>query len=276
MTQALNWRTRIRVGLARIAWARGLVEEAFDEIERASGFAIQFGVHQELRNVRAQQARFWLAAHQVALARRWANSCELDPYLPPEYERRVEHLTYARLLLHEGRPDLALRMLQRIDQQAEAAGRHGERVEVQVLTALAHMADDNSADANKSLCCALELGCTGAYLRSFLDEGEDLAPLLRHAAFRGAHRDYAQRLLAEIDGTAVTDRLSRSSTPDALSEREVEVLQLVAAGMANRDIGHRLFISEKTVKTHLSNILGKLGAANRTQAVERARRVGLL
>jgi DNA-binding NarL/FixJ family response regulator len=61
-----------------------------------------------------------------------------------------------------------------------------------------------------------------------------------------------------------------------LSERELEVLRLVAAGLANRDVGRRLFISEKTVKKHLSNILGKLGATNRTQAVDHARRLGLL
>jgi ATP/maltotriose-dependent transcriptional regulator MalT len=65
-------------------------------------------------------------------------------------------------------------------------------------------------------------------------------------------------------------------SPDALSEREVEVLRLVAEGLANRDIGKRLFISEKTVKTHLSNIMGKLGAANRTQAVDQGRHLGLL
>jgi DNA-binding NarL/FixJ family response regulator len=63
---------------------------------------------------------------------------------------------------------------------------------------------------------------------------------------------------------------------EALSEREVEVLRLVAAGLANRAIGQRLFITEKTVKKHLSNILGKLGATNRTQAVDQARRLGLV
>ena len=73
-----------------------------------------------MRNARAQQARFWLASNQLALARRWADSCDLDPYLPPEYERQVEHLTFARLLIQEGRPDLALRILQRIDEQAKA------------------------------------------------------------------------------------------------------------------------------------------------------------
>ena len=64
--------------------------------------------------------------------------------------------------------------------------------------------------------------------------------------------------------------------PDALSEREIEVVRLVAAGLSNRDIAQHLFISEKTVKTHLSNIMGKLGVSNRTRAVERARHLGVL
>ena len=70
--------------------------------------------------------------------------------------------------------------------------------------------------------------------------------------------------------------LGPSDMPDALSEREVEVLRLVAAGLSNRDIGQHLFISEKTVKTHLSNIMGKLGVGNRTQAVDQARYLGLV
>jgi LuxR family maltose regulon positive regulatory protein len=229
-----------------------------------------------LRNAKAFQARFWLASRQIALARRWADSCELDPYLPPEYERQVEHLTYARLLVHEGRPDLALRILRPIDERAAAAGRHGERVEVLVLTALAHKAAGDAAAAFRALHEALGLGEPSGYLRAFADGGEELAALLRHAAARGGHREYVQRLLGALAGAGPADRPDRLRAAEGLSEREVEVLRLVAAGLANRAVGARLFISEKTVKTHLSNIMGKLGAANRTQAVDQARRLGLL
>jgi LuxR family maltose regulon positive regulatory protein len=105
-----------------------------------------------------------------------------------------------------------------------------------------------------------------------------IAPLLRHAATRGAHREYARRLLAAIDGTAApaVPTTHRPGMVESLSDRELEVLRLVAVGLPNRDIGQRLFISEKTVKTHLSNILGKLETTNRTQAVDQARRLGLL
>ena len=86
---------------------------------RPSPSRTKLGTLQTCENARAQQARFWLASNRPALARRWADSCDLDPYLPPEYERQIEHLTYVRLLVQEGRPDLALRILQRIDERAK-------------------------------------------------------------------------------------------------------------------------------------------------------------
>jgi LuxR family maltose regulon positive regulatory protein len=276
MTQSLHWRDRIRVGLARVAWTRGATEDAFDQIEQAINFAANAGLMQDMRNARAHQARFWLASNDLALARRWADSSELDPYLPPEYERQVELLTFARLLVQEGRADLALRILQRIDKQAVAFGRYGERVEIQIVTALAHKALGASVEAFTSLNSALKLGEAGGYVRIFVDEGEALASLLRHAAARAGQRDYVQRLLAEFGRTEVVGQPNQSASQDGLSDREVEVLRLVAAGLANRDVGRRLFISEKTVKTHMSNIMGKLGATNRTQAVDQARRLSLL
>jgi LuxR family maltose regulon positive regulatory protein len=276
MTGGIHWRGRIRVGLARVAWARGESDEASDLLEHALGSAAQLGNAQEARNVRAWQARFWLASGHLALARRWADSCDLDPTTPPEYAREVEHLTHVRLLLREGRPDRALRILEPIRDQAAAAGRDGDLVEIAILTALAQKGSGNSAGALRSLDRALELGEPGGYFRVFVDEGEDLAPLLRHAAGRGAYRDDAKRLLAEIDGINPPEQTEIPGTPEALSEREVEVLRLVVSGSSNRAIGEHMFISEKTVKKHMNNILSKLGAANRTQAVDRARRLGLL
>ena len=274
-TGAVIWRPQICLGLARLAWARGEPEAAFDEVERAIEYAGQRGSVQQARHARAELARFWLASGQLALAHRWAESCELDPYLPPEYERQIEHLTFVRFLIQDGRPDLALRVLDAVQRRAEASGRAGELVELHVLRALAHKAGGDHPSALFALDRALALGAPAGYVRVFADEGEALAPLLRHAAARGAHRDDAQRLLAAVEGTAAA-RPAPAGGAEALSDREVEVLRLVAAGLPNREVGLRLFISEKTVKKHLSNILGKLGATNRTQAVDQARRLELL
>src|SRR5215204_4636002 len=275
-TQTLTWRSRIRVALARVMWAQGEREAALDEIERAIGFANQLGTLQLVRDAGAQQARFWLSSNRLALAERWADSCDLDPYMPPEYERQIEHLTYVRLLLQQNRPDLALAILQRIDQLAVETGRHGDRVEILLLTALAHKASDQATEAFTALHDALTMGSQGGYLQTFVAEKERLIPLLRHASARISHRDYVKSILAEMTHAAVATPLGPSDMPDALSEREVEVLRLVAAGLSNRDIGQHLFISEKTVKTHLSNIMSKLGVGNRTQAVERAQHLSVL
>jgi LuxR family maltose regulon positive regulatory protein len=276
MTRALQLRARIRSGLARIAWAQGEIEEALDEVDQAIDCARQLGTLTEIRSARAQQARFWIASRQLGLARRWVDSCELDPYLPAEYERQEEHLTYVRLLIKERQPDLALNTLKSLQTQAEAAGRQGDLVEILLLSALAYKVQEIPNDALQSLYGALELGERYGYVRIFVDEGEELASLLRHAAARGRHRDYAQRLLDEIQGTALTEALRQSDANSLLSEREAEVLRLVAAGLPNRDIGQRLYISEKTVKTHMGSILGKLRVTNRTQAVDQARHLGLL
>jgi len=123
---------------------------------------------------------------------------------------------------------------------------------------------------------SLAIGETGGFVRVFADEGGSVLPLLRHATTRGPFRDYSQRLLTVIEGTAAMPVPVQSDMIEPLSEREVEVLRLVASGLPNRDIGHHLFITEKTVKKHLSNILGKMQSANRTQAVDQARRMGWL
>ena len=204
-TQTLTWRSRIRVALARVMWAQGEREAALDEIERAIGFANQLGTLQLVRDASAQQARFWLSSNRLALAERWADSCDLDPYMPPEYERQIEHLTYVRLLMQQARPDLALAILQRIDQLAVESGRQGDRVEILLLTALAHKACDHATEAFTALHDALTMGSLGGYLRTFVAEEERLTPLLRHAAARISHRDYVKSIMAEITQAAVAD-----------------------------------------------------------------------
>jgi LuxR family maltose regulon positive regulatory protein len=275
-TNSMLWRCEICLGLARVAWARGDFEVAFDEVERAISFGNEAGMRSQVRYARAHQARFWLAAGRLALARLWAESCEIDPYDTSAYERFYEHLTYVRILIADDQFDLAHAMLSTIGERAKVAGRSGDLVEINLLTAIARKREGNHAEALEAIDRALTLGGPGGYVRVFVEEGETIAPLLRHISTRGANRDLAQRLLADIDGSVATSPQTETDLIDALSEREVEVLRLVSAGLANRSIGDHLFITEKTVKKHLSNILSKLGASNRTQAVDQARRMKLL
>src|SRR5262249_5223472 len=150
-TQTLLWRFWTCFGLARLAWARGEVETAFDELDRAVASAGRTGAAQPVRDLRAHHARLSLAPGRTALARRWFASVGLGPYLPATYERQTAQLTFVRLLLAEDRPALALKLLAAVADLAAAQGRTGDLVEVAVLQALAQKGVGDHAAALAAL-----------------------------------------------------------------------------------------------------------------------------
>jgi ATP/maltotriose-dependent transcriptional regulator MalT len=199
-SQALHWRSRIRIGLARTAWAGRDHEAALAEIDRALDAAETIGNVQDARSARAWQARFWLESGQLGQARRWADDSDLSSGLEPTYGQQVEYLTLARLLIRERQPDRARIILQRLADQADAAGRVSDLVEIEVLAAIALMAEGDHAGARNSLNHALELGRAGGFLRVFVNEGERLESLLRQKVADEEHRDYAARILEVVEG----------------------------------------------------------------------------
>lgn len=183
-------------------------------------------------------------------------------------------------------------MLEGLHQLASAQGRVGSRIEVRVLQALALAACGEEAEALDALAEALTLGCPEGYVRVFVDEGAPVADLLGKLT---AVRSTAPALAAAVPPgylRQLVDAINQESEPiptarrgaarpvpgliEPLSARELEVLELLAAGRANRQIADELFVALDTVKKHVSHILGKLGASNRTQAVVRARDLGLI
>ena len=275
MTGSLQWQGRIQVGLARIAWARGQHEATHSHLEKGRACARTTGNAQELRTINAWQARFWIASRQTDLVRQWAQDYGWDLSQSADYERQVEYLAYVRFLIWDRRPGLALSVLAAFGELAEAAGRQGDMIEISMLAALAHNAAGDTASAYRSLRHSLALGYPNDHVRLFIDEGEDLAPLLRQEALRSDHRAFVQRLLSGIEGVGMSESTGSVDQTFDLSEREIEVLRLAGTGMPNREIGIRLFISEATVKRHMNHLLRKLGAANRIQATQRARDIGL-
>ena len=160
----------------------------------------------------------------------------------------------------------------------------GSVIEILVLQALAHEAQGNIPLALAPLERALALAEPEGYVRIFVDEGLPMAHLLSAAATQGMMPDYIGQLLAVFEAEAQkredTSYLSPASPAqpliEPLSQRELEVLQLIAQGLSNREISERLFLALSTVKGHNRNIYGKLQVQRRTEAVARARELGLL
>lgn len=181
----------------------------------------------------------------------------------------------------------ALRLLDRLQQAAQAGGRLGSVIEIGVLQALAHQAQGTLTPALVALEHALRLAEPEGYVRTFVAEGLAMARLLSAAAVQGILPDYIGKLLAafepvEAEAQPPADKAAlRPASPaqpliEPLSTREMEVLQLMAYGLSNGEISARLYLALSTVKGHNRNIFDKLQVQRRTEAVARARELGLL
>ena len=272
---------------SRVQAALGAREAAFALLQRAYAIAPQVGGAHVVRRVQALEALVQLRFGQSAATTRWARS--LTPLATPDLLlSELEGLVQARLQLAEAQPEAALQFLQNLLLAAETAERLGSVIEILVLQACAQSMLGQLESALDTVERVLALAEPEGYVRVFADEGAPLAELLRAVGRRSsaAHlRPYLSRLLApfaEITPTppslpAVTS-VRPSATPllEPLTEREQAVLNLVAEGASNEQIATTLVISIHTVRKHVSNILAKLAVASRTEAVARARQLGLL
>jgi LuxR family maltose regulon positive regulatory protein len=181
-----------------------------------------------------------------------------------------------RILLALGQPAEALPVLARLLEGAEKAGRIRSLIEILALQARALRARGDADQALSTLARALALAEPEGYVRTFLDEGEALARLLHRALMRGIAPGYVSELLAASGESTQPGAPVAQALVEGLTERETEVLRLIAAGLSNREIAQELVVAMSTVKSHINHIYGKLDVKNRTQAIARARTLGLL
>jgi ATP/maltotriose-dependent transcriptional regulator MalT len=284
----------LATGLATLAWirqAQGDPAGALDAIEQAEGVAATSGVASLLNPVPALRARLLLAQGDLAAAARWTQERGLGADDQPSYPHEPEYLVLARVLLAQGRPDQALGLLQRLHASATAQRRLGSLIELQALRALALAASGDEPGALAALAEALTPACPQGYVRVFADEGAPMGALLgrlvaaqrtQQPAARGVPLDCLGRLLRAFDATRAVAHAGRGAAAavpgliEQLTERELQVLGLLAAGRSNQGIAQELVVSLDTVKKHVSHVLDKLGVANRTEAVARARELGLI
>jgi LuxR family maltose regulon positive regulatory protein len=277
--------------LARIRQAQGDQAGALEAITEAERVGLSSTVVALFNPVPALRARLALARGEVAEAARWIQDRGLGPGDQPSYPREREYLVLARVLLAQHAPDRALGLLERLHHLAVVQGRMGSVIEIRALQALARHASGDEPAGLAALAEALTLAVPEGYLRVFVDEGAPMATLLGRLLTTPATTQVAaaavppvflDRLLEAFEqaGQAALPRSRRGAALPglvaALSGREVEVLGLLAAGKSNPAIAEELVITLDTVKRHVTHILDKLGAANRTQAVARARELGLL
>ncbi len=268
--------------LGRVARARGETQLAAEAFQQAMQLApvqrrTSFVAHHDA------QAQLWRyqpnALQLVQASGRWPQS--------PTYMAEAVHLTLARVWLDRDRLADVIQLLNIIRPAAEAAGRLGRVIEMCVLEALTHQANDDLASALAALEQALTLAAPAGYTRIFVDEGEPMAALL--AQVTGTQRSYARQLLAAFEqggkgawrheGDGSAPRLSHSPAApliEPLSDREQEILRFIAVGLSSQDMAQRLVLALSTVQWHIKNIYSKLDVHSRTQAVARARELGLL
>ena len=276
--------------MARIREAHGDPAGALEAMDEAGQAGLSPQVIALLNPVPSQRARLLLARGDVHAAAQWATAAGLSPDDEPDYPQEPAYLVLARVLLAQNSHGPALTLLQRLLDAAASQGRAGSIIEIQALRALALAARGDHAAALGALTEALTLACPQGYVRVLADEGTPIGALLaqlpvarlgqQNAAGR-IDPGYLAALLRACSHTDAVPPPSRTvgAAPgliEPLTGRELEVLRLLAAGRSNQRIAHDLVVALDTVKKHVTHILGKLGAANRTEAVARARQLGLI
>ncbi|MBA3641774.1 MAG: tetratricopeptide repeat protein [Acidobacteria bacterium] len=282
----LDTRHRWYVAMARIKEAQGDFDGALDLLDEAERQYVK-GADPDVRPVAALKAQVWVAQGRLAEALGWARERSLSVDDDLSYLREFEHITLARVLIAQSKSGResrsiheAVGLLERLLKAADEGERTGSVIEILVLQAHAHAARGDFPRALAPLERALLLAEPEGYVRIFVAEGEVMQTLLRHAAAAGTTPSYTRRLLSFFDTPACLVSTPAQTTAADLAEpltaREVEILRLIAAGMRNHEIADLLFISVSTVKRHIANTYGKLGASHRTEAIARANELNLL
>ncbi|HWQ75568.1 MAG TPA: LuxR C-terminal-related transcriptional regulator, partial [Syntrophomonas sp.] len=185
----------------------------------------------------------------------------------------IPWFTYVRVRLAQGKVEGLDQLLAGVRRDVESKQWKSLAIETMILEALVFDAGGNSEAALGALKDALVLAENENYLRLFADEGQPMLQLLKQAKRKGICVGYVTKILSLFSQSA---EKKNHNSPDCLTKREMEILELICDGAANKEIAERLYISLPTVKNHIYNIYGKLDIDNRAQAVVRAQELGLL
>jgi LuxR family transcriptional regulator, maltose regulon positive regulatory protein len=270
---------RSRVAKAGLLRAEGDLGRALRMVDEA-GTVFDSDFSPEVRPIAAVRARLWVEQGRDHDALRWAEGSGLSVADDLAYVHEFEHVTLARALLAGSRGastgrglDEVAAFLERLLQAAEEGRRTGSVIELLVLIALARRQQADTEAALAALGRALVLAEPEGFVRVFLDEGRTMKALLGEARDHGSV--YAARLLTGA-GDPTKPASDRQGLVEPLSERERDVLRLLATDLSGPEIAGELVVSLNTVRTHTHRIYAKLGVGNRRLAVRRAQDLDLL
>lgn len=273
-------RYRWRIAMARIRQAEGDLDGALALLYEAEQLYMS-DFSPDVRPIAALQARVWLAQGQLGKALSWAQQKGLSPDDDLSYLHEFEHITLARLLLGQATSQGTSReiqdvltFLERLLEAAEAGGRMGSVLEILVVQALAYQRQGSLPAAVAALGRALALAEPEGYIRLFVDEGPNMATLLRETAVRNIAPAYTHQLLAAFGSPIAASPASPLIEP--LSQRELELLRYFKTELSGPEIARELTIALSTVRTHTKSIFSKLNVTNRRAAVIRAEELKLI
>jgi LuxR family transcriptional regulator, maltose regulon positive regulatory protein len=270
--------------LGRIRQAMADADGANEAIDEACRLLPATDVTTMFSPAQTERAGLWLAQGRVQEAAHWTEERGLTDHDELSYPRERDYLVLARVLMAQSEPSRALRLLERMDALADSQGRIGNLIEIRALRSLAQHAIGDHDGAKSLLVEALALAQPAGYIQVFVDEGPQMAALLRSLSTSRKVMPPSAAVIEHLRQVIVAFQRPKQTTDTArsagliqpLTDRELEVLRLLAAGWRNRDIARQLVVTLDTVKKHISHIFDKLGAANRTEAVDRARKLGIL
>ena len=294
-TTLVDWLYRWHRAQARLKESGGDLDSALVQLDEARRLYVKNPIP-DVRPIEALKAKVYLKQGQLTLAQDWVHMRGLSADDEITYLNEFEHLTLARVLMaeyhhsHTQRSILdAIRLLERLLKGAEGQNRMGNVIEILVVQALAHPTQGNLPSALVLLERALILAQPEGYVRIFVDEGEPMRSLIsdfrsqierQSGGYGHQLSGYLNKLLSAFSRPeAIVQSTTTARKPEMiepLSQRELEVLRLIALGLSNREIGERLFLALSTVKGHARLIFDKLQVQSRTEAVAHARELGLL